>query len=73
VKGEKLCVANILGGGLVEGDGMVACPDVFYEYTVPNPLLWTGSQVSCVIITISVTSNHINYFFISVCYIYVQF
>jgi len=53
----------------VEGDGMVACPNIFY--TVPNPLLWTGSQVSCVIITISVTSDNINYFFISVCFVYV--
>jgi hypothetical protein len=57
----------------VEGDSMVASPNVFYEYTVPNPLLWAGSQVLCVIITISVTSNHINYFFTSVCYIYVKF
>lgn len=55
----------------MEGDGMVACPNVFCEYTVPNPLLWAGSQVSCVIITISVTSNHINYF--CMLYIYVQF
>lgn len=53
----------------MEGDGMVACPNIFY--TVPNPLLWTGSQVSCVIITISVTSDNINYFFISVCFVYV--
>jgi len=53
----------------VEGDGMVVCPNI--SYTVPNPLLWTGSQVSCVIITISVTYDHINYFFISVWYVYV--
>ena len=53
----------------MEGDGMVVCPNVFY--TVLNPLLWAGSQVSCVIITISVILNHINYLFLYAMYIYI--
>ena len=53
----------------MEGDGMVVCPNVFY--TVLNPLLWAGSQVSCVIITISVILNHINYLFLYATYIYI--
>ena len=53
----------------MEGDGMVGCPNILY--TLPDILLWAGTQV-CVIITISDTSNHINYFlFLYAIYIYI--